>query len=93
MREVPASRPLGIPPEAWARVSEREKTDTETDVEPAAPGVEIEIDQDNECQFCQDGYDVPEWEEIASEGMKVDAVAYQSSTLGNDLPRIFFRKG
>ena len=25
VREVPTSRPLGIPPEAWARMSEREK--------------------------------------------------------------------
>ena len=128
VREVPASRPLGIPPEAWARVSEREKeeairtrdaverkskakaaskaapkakgegeatggdvpvepeenefegyspdveppgfpldpkaeeveqfarergveSDTETEAEPAVPGVEVEIDRDNDYQF------------------------------------------
>ncbi|CAE7448301.1 unnamed protein product, partial [Symbiodinium pilosum] len=143
VREVPASRPLGIPPEAWARMSEREKeeairtrdaverkskakaaskaapktkvegeaaggdapieseenefegyspdaepsgfpldpeaeeveryarergveSDTETEAEPAAPGVEVEIDHDNDYQFYHDGFEVPEWEEIAS---------------------------
>ena len=49
------------------------ESDTETDVEPAAPGVEVEFDRDDDYAFHDDGYDVPEWEEIASEGKKVDA--------------------
>ena len=151
VREVPTSRPLGIPPEAWARMSEREKeeairtrdaverkskakasakarpkiqdadeasgtkdlieseedeykgyspdlepdevpldpeaelverfarerggieSDTESEVEPAAPGIEVEIEHDHEYEFCQDGFEIPEWEEIASEGMKVES--------------------
>ena len=151
VREVPTSRPLGIPPEAWACMSEREKeeairtrdavekksrakvsakakpktqdeseaagvggsieseenefegyvpdfessgfpldpeadeverfarergieSDTESEAEPAAPGIEVEIERDNEYEFCYDGFEVPGWEEIASEGMKVESV-------------------
>ena len=136
VREVLTSRPLGIPPEAWARMSEREKeeairtrdaverkskakasakakpktqdegeaagvrgsiepeeneyegyvpdfepagfpldpeaeeverfarergveSDTEFEAEPAAPGIEVEIEGDNEYDFCQDGFEVP----------------------------------
>ena len=101
VREVPTSRPLGTPPEAWARMSEREKEGAirtrdaverkskakvapkaapktaEADETPedefaeyspdAFPGgypLDSEAeDQDNDYQFCHDGFDVPEWEE------------------------------
>ena len=52
------------------------ESDTETDVEPAAPGVEVEFDRadrGDDYALHDDGYDVPEWEEIASAGKKVDA--------------------
>ena len=32
------------------------------------------MERDNEYEFCHDGFEVPEWEEIASEGMKVESV-------------------
>ena len=49
-------------------------SDMESEAEPAAPGIEGKIGDDNEYDFCQDEFEVPEWEEIASEGMKVASV-------------------
>ena len=149
--EVPTSRPLGIPSEAWSRMSEREKeeairtrdvidrksklkpapkkspasggdivaaeeaddeagsdrefegyspdgaegvvapdpeaekveryarergsdTDEESDTAPAMPGVDVEFEPENDYAFHNDGFDVPEREEIAAAGKKIDAV-------------------
>ena len=76
----PDAEPSGFPLDPEAEEVERYarergvESDTETEAEPAAPGVEVEIDHDNDYQFYHDGFEVPEWEEIASEGMKVDSV-------------------
>ena len=47
------------------------ESDTESEVEPAAPSIEVEMEHDNEYEFHHDGFEVPEWEEIASEGKKL----------------------
>ena len=73
---VPAAYPLDPEAEEVERYARERgvESDAETEVEAAAPGVEVEIDHENDYQFYSDGFEVPEWEEIAPEGMKVDAV-------------------
>ena len=81
MEYSPDAIPGGYPLDSEAEEIERYargragESDIETDAEPIAPDAEIEIIQDDDYQFYHDRFDIPECEEIASEGMKIDSIS------------------